>query len=102
MNSYENEEIDIAFDCLDCPANTIVIREYYMVNFDVWAEAHPKNVGMLCIACLGKRLGRELNSSDFLDAPVNEIDGLFWEHSELLHLRLITPAPKNNVVSLPW
>lgn len=65
--------------CKDCGVNTHRhrgIREYYMVTTQVWCEAHKPNkpeAGFLCIGCLEKRLGRELNAQDFDPAPINYI-----------------------------
>jgi len=45
-----------------------------MVHDHLWAEAgmKPRRIsGMLCVGCLEIRLGRELNSNDFIDAPIN-------------------------------
>jgi len=60
------------FACVDCQVDTQDIGEYYVVGADVWASVDmKKHGGMLCISCLELRLGRELASSDFSDAPVN-------------------------------
>jgi len=59
------------FHCLDCDVDTGKINEYYMVDYDLWESAGMSPVGMLCIGCLEKRIGRELNSSDFLPVYVN-------------------------------
>jgi hypothetical protein len=63
--------------CADCGVNTIKIGEWYMIRDDVWEQAWPGTANFadaehgqgnyLCVGCLEKRLGRELNSSDFLD-----------------------------------
>lgn len=79
--------------CIDCNVDTSGhgICEYYMVQFDIWDNLlfDPKEdaryldkkwyffkdevryEGMLCIGCLERRLGRELNADDFLDCPLN-------------------------------
>ncbi|QFG12256.1 Hypothetical Protein OBI_RACECAR_152 [Arthrobacter phage Racecar] len=59
------------FECMDCPVNTHYIHEYYMVQFDLWYSVVPSGEGMLCIGCLEDRLGRELTTEDFIEAPVN-------------------------------
>ena len=79
---------DPAFDCLDCERNTCLIDEYYMVHKKLWLLANPKDVGMLCIVCLENRIGRTLSSSDFTEAPINCIEGLWRPHSRLLYSRL--------------
>ncbi len=61
------------FYCLDCDVDTFINDEIYMVNNDVWLEANPKKVGMLCIGCLEKRLGRPLTKSDFTDCRDNTV-----------------------------
>jgi hypothetical protein len=43
-----------------------------MVKDEIWAKARMDDLGFLCIACLEKRLGRELGMDDFnWDLPVN-------------------------------
>ena len=63
------------FRCQGCGCNTLHIQEYYMVLQSVWLRAAKLKSGMLCIGCLETRLGRELERSDFIDAPVNQ--GIF-------------------------
>ena len=43
-----------------------------MVADDLWLTAVPDGGGMLCIACLGRRLGRELSAADFLPRQMNK------------------------------
>lgn len=74
------------FNCLDCQQNTSVLNEYYMVNFSLWIQCVPEDEGMLCIGCLETRLGRQLVSTDFIEAPIN--DGTFMPHSERLSSRI--------------
>ena len=57
--------------CLDCKTDTYEIGEYYMVHHDLWETANPKIKGMLCIGCLERRLGRELDYTDFTWSPLN-------------------------------
>ncbi len=60
--------------CKDCKQETR--RDHYMVWPEVWCEAgmllgyHDPGL-FLCIACLERRLGRELRPWDFTDAPIN-------------------------------
>lgn len=72
--------------CLDCSVNCNYNDEYYMVHDSVWLQANPGIDGMLCIACLEARLERELDSSDFTDCPLNEMNQT--RGSELLKSRL--------------
>lgn len=71
------------FECKDCGKNTFH-NEYYMVNDDIWHKCVPDKKGMLCIACLESRLGRELNAEDFPDVGINKLDS---NCSELLMKR---------------
>ena len=72
-----------AFICLDCGVNTHEINEYYMVTDELWESVVPEIYGMLCIGCLERRIGRLLNSSDFIDCPVN--DGIFGLSDRVLN-----------------
>lgn len=56
--------------CQDCSMHT-AITDYYMVNDGLWKWAHPNFAGMLCIACLERRIGRALHPADFTTAPIN-------------------------------
>jgi hypothetical protein len=58
-------------DCLDCGVDTIDSAEFYMIRDETWLAANPKRDGMLCVACLEKRLGRELVTDDFTWCPAN-------------------------------
>ncbi len=80
-----DEDIAAAFICVDCSVCTHEINEYYMVHDHLWTRA-GMTTGMLCIGCLEKRLGRELNSADFTPYPVNH--GPMFERSERLKRRL--------------
>jgi hypothetical protein len=51
--------------CMDCGVDTDAIDESYMVHDELWRAAVPSEAGMLCIACLEKRLGRKLRRDDF-------------------------------------
>ncbi len=59
------------FLCLDCREDTGKMHEHYFVRTEVWLSVVGSIVGMLCIGCLEKRLGRQLNSSDFTDCSLN-------------------------------
>lgn len=68
----ENLETFIAAHCLDCDIDTFEIGEYYMLKDPVWEEAVPDDdLGMLCIGCIEKKLGRELSPEDFSECPLN-------------------------------
>jgi hypothetical protein len=73
------------FICKDCGCDTKEIHEYYMVTKEIWNLVNKENKAyMLCIGCLENRLGRKLDSNDFIDAPINWIS-----ESNKLSLRLI-------------
>jgi hypothetical protein len=58
--------------CKDCGVDTFEINEYYMVTKDLWRQYGVKR-GMLCIACLEKRMGRSLTLDDFTDCILNRV-----------------------------
>lgn len=51
--------------CIDCNMDTDAIREQYMILDDLWRAANPAEIGMLCIGCCERRLGRQLRRDDF-------------------------------------
>jgi len=57
--------------CLDCKVDTGKIAEHYMLKDSVWSKVHGSKVGMLCVGCVEKRLGRFLNKNDFFSCHVN-------------------------------
>ncbi len=85
------EEVTRAFLCIDCGENTRRC-EYYMVHKALWNGAVPeqKERGgvMLCIGCLESRIGRQLTSKDFTDAPLNRDPKEIAIQSERLQNRL--------------
>jgi hypothetical protein len=60
-------EIYTRFRCVDCGKDTGgETGEYYMVRDDVWAASGlTPNGGMLCLACLERRIKRPLTDKDF-------------------------------------
>ena len=56
-----------------------------MVQDDMW-ERHGAGDGMLCLVCLEKRVGRELEALDFTEALVNQ--GVLTFRSELMRQRV--------------
>lgn len=62
--------------CLDCGVDTLEIRDWYMLQLEVWQKVitskDPIARRFLCILCLEKRLGRTLEAADFVDAPINK------------------------------
>ena len=59
------------FICLDCPVDTGKIHEHYFIQTDTWMSVVGSKIGMLCVACLENRLGRQLNRADFPDVTIN-------------------------------
>jgi hypothetical protein len=58
-------EIDRRFRCVDCDKNTSG-GEYYMVTDKLWAASGmAPHGGMLCLACLERRIRRPLAIDDF-------------------------------------
>lgn len=103
---YLDEEDDQEHDscpCADCGALTLPPwtpetadsygSEFYVVLDDIWEAADAPERGYLCIGCLERRLGRELDSADFADVPLNSFDAqysqkAFWHRSARLADRL--------------
>jgi hypothetical protein len=59
--------------CMDCRVDTEKNGEYYMLHTELWYSINRKYRGKLCLLCVERRLGRDLTSADFLDAPINSI-----------------------------
>lgn len=67
-------------DCLQPTWRTGLPSEWYMVHDYIWAEAGAPTRDVmtrepghyLCIACLERRLGRQLTAADFPPYPVNQ------------------------------
>lgn len=61
------------WNCRDCRRNTLLLGEYYSVHDDVWlASGLTEGGGLLCIACLERRLQRTVGPEDFRACPVND------------------------------
>lgn len=55
--------------CLDCEVCTRCIREYpYALHDRLWYSTLGLDVGMLCVGCVERRLGRKLRAYDFVFA----------------------------------
>ena len=76
MSNYEElMDMLIPFICIDCYEDTspLGLDQYYMVNDEVWNQSGiGKEDGMLCLACLEARIGRNLEASDFTNIPMNK------------------------------
>lgn len=57
--------------CLDCHIDTGKAHEHYFVRTDLWLRAVGSKSGMLCVACLERRIGRQLDARDFTTAHIN-------------------------------
>jgi len=57
--------------CLDCKIDTGKIGEHYMLVNSTWDQIHNSNIGMFCVNCAEKRLGRRLKPSDFHNCYIN-------------------------------
>ena len=54
------------YHCVDCEKDTNASGEHYYVVNDVWATSGlAPGGGMLCLACLERRIGRLLSKKDF-------------------------------------
>ena len=60
--------------CLDCrdEVTFVVPDEFFMLHDELWLQANPAGNGKLCVGCLEARLGRKLEPTDFIDAPINK------------------------------
>jgi hypothetical protein len=68
--------------CMDCGADTA--NEYFIITHELWADA-VGGPGKICLACLERRLGRELTPEDFLPCPANDPT---WRKTDTLRARL--------------
>lgn len=57
--------------CLDCGIDTGKAHEHYFVELSLWLSLVGSKSGMLCVGCLEHRAGRQLVSSDFTNAHIN-------------------------------
>jgi hypothetical protein len=77
--------MEFDFACHDCGADTC--NERYMVTDEIWRQSGlGVRDGLLCVGCLGTRLGRQLALTDFLWMPLNVT--ALWTGSERLKDRL--------------
>ena len=59
--------------CMDCGKNTFKDPvDYYMLKDKVWLSINPKDLGMLCMDCCEKRLGRKIVKADILPCVLTE------------------------------
>jgi len=63
--AMQEKWVALRFLCVDCGKDTSG-GEYYSVRNDVWAASGlAPNGGMLCLACLERRIERPLTGDDF-------------------------------------
>lgn len=79
-------------ECYDCFSPTLSHKkgsdyEYYMLHNWLWEKAGDVP-GFLCLQCVERRIGRELDASDFTDCPLNKSPDRY--RSERLQNRLET------------
>ena len=61
-----------------------------MLKDSTWYLIHNSNVGMICIGCIEKRLGRQLTPNDFNDSHVNRpAPGKFFSNRLMERLGLL-------------
>lgn len=86
------------YECADCGLDTWEAKEYYMVHDWLWL-LHGSDLDMLCVGCLETRMGRRLEPSDFMEAPVNWTG--IGQHSERLAERIgsLLPPDIERIVS---
>lgn len=57
--------------CANCAQRT---DDWYMLRDDIWQSIAQPGERYLCLACVSKRLGRELIRSDYADLPINSTE----------------------------
>ncbi len=82
------------FLCLDCQLDTDKAEQYYMINNGLWCSINHKVIGMLCLLCAERRLGRNLVRTDFTQAPVNRNQARKCSELALRLEREKPPLPK--------
>lgn len=58
------------YTCIGCSKDTNKMNEYYMVTNNIWRKFGAGDK-MLCVGCLEDKMGRKLDTYDFISAPVN-------------------------------
>lgn len=56
---------------MDCGVDCGKIFEHYFVHTELWLSIHSSIKGQLCVQCIEKRLGRQLNKADFPPVWIN-------------------------------
>lgn len=96
--------------CRKCGVNTSDIGEYYMVHDDLWQGVIDRwkipadqygQVGMICIGCFEKLLGRQLTSQDFTDCEANRLDCRWNIKSDRLCERIHGPHWRDLLPAIP-
>ena len=96
LSIFVREEINkmarSKMNCNDCGKDTSIDKgDYYMVSVYIWNRyglgkglvyetpdggiCDWEKSGYLCMKCLTKRVGRKLLGNDFIDVPLNYING---------------------------
>ena len=74
------------FLCMDCSIDTGKAGEHYMLLDEIWNQVCSSPLGMLCVRCLERRLGRRLTKNDFNNSYINSMN--FAPKSAVLSSRL--------------
>lgn len=62
--------------CIDCRKDTLANDEHYQLSDHTWRRANPLIIGVLCLDCVERRLGRPLHAGDFTPAAINATHAL--------------------------
>ena len=72
--------------CVEC-GNTLYGFDMYMVKDEIWAEAVERIEDNLHLDCLVKRLGRDLEATDFTEYPINNSVLFLWRQQYRKEMR---------------
>jgi hypothetical protein len=62
--------------CMDCRSTESGGHDY-MLRDEIWLSIVPDRLGLLCLSCVEKRLGRRLSEDDFLFTPPEMMARMF-------------------------
>jgi hypothetical protein len=72
-----NEGAATRLHCADCEIDTSFTAgngDYYAARDDVWREASAASEAILCLDCLGRRIGRSIVADDLVLTPPEILD----------------------------
>lgn len=61
---------DLTWTCRDCGSSEPIFLHYMVYDY-LWHQIATTRADVICLMCAGRRLGRDLNSGDFIAAPIN-------------------------------